>query len=101
KGVHEGCIEQMQRLYSQRLYGPHQHVPVDEKRLIRIDDWELDDDVQHQVSQLMAQITPENFTAVGDYQRYKTDFMQLNGFWLDGVDYQERVNLEALKALTP
>ncbi|GAB3518519.1 enoyl-ACP reductase FabV [Photobacterium alginatilyticum] len=101
KGVHEGCIEQMQRLFSQRLYGPQQHVPVDEQRLIRIDDWELDDDVQRQVSQLMAQITPENFTAVGDYQRYKTDFMQLNGFWLDGVDYQERVNLEALKALTP
>jgi len=101
KGLHEGCIEQMQRLFSQRLYGQEKCVPVDRDRLIRVDDWELDEDVQQQVSQLMAQITPENFTTVGDYQRYKTDFMQLNGFWLEGVDYQARVNMETLKQLAP
>ncbi|EAS43252.1 enoyl-[acyl-carrier-protein] reductase FabV [Photobacterium profundum] len=99
KGVHEGCIEQMQRLYAQRLYGKDKIVPVDDNRLIRVDDWELEDDIQQQVSELMAKITPENFTTMGDYQGYKTDFMQLNGFDLEGVDYQADISFETLTQL--
>jgi enoyl-[acyl-carrier protein] reductase/trans-2-enoyl-CoA reductase (NAD+) len=99
KGVHEGCIEQMQRLYAQRLYGNDKIVPVDDSRLIRVDDWELEHDIQQQVSELMAKITPENFTTMGDYQGYKADFMQLNGFGLEGVDYQADINFETLTQL--
>ncbi|MGF1700474.1 trans-2-enoyl-CoA reductase family protein [Photobacterium makurazakiensis] len=101
KGVHEGCIEQMQRLFSQRLYGEGKSVLVDDSRLIRVDDWELDDDIQQQVSELMAKITPENFTTMGDYSGYKTDFMQLNGFCLDEVDYQADISLDELIKLVP
>ncbi|MGF1724286.1 enoyl-ACP reductase FabV [Photobacterium nomapromontoriensis] len=101
QGVHEGCIEQMQRLYAQRLYGESSAVPVDNSRLIRMDDWELDDRIQQSVSVLMAQITPDNFAQIGDYQGYKTDFMQLNGFCLDGVDYQAEISVDELMRFQP
>ncbi len=101
KGTHEGCIEQMQRLFSERLFGAESTVPVDANRLIRIDDWELDAQVQEEVSALMAQMTPENFHQVGDYQGYKRDFMQLNGFDFDGVDYDAPVDFDELTSLQP
>ncbi|MGF1680242.1 enoyl-ACP reductase FabV [Photobacterium minamisatsumaniensis] len=101
KGTHEGCIEQMQRLFSQRLYDKNVEVAVDGNRLIRMDDWELDEETQQQVRELAAHITADNFMAVGDYQGYKTDFMQLNGFCLDGVDYGVDISIEQLLRLTP
>ncbi len=101
KGTHEGCIEQMQRLFSERLFGADSAVPVDAERLIRVDDWELDPEVQKEVSALMEQITPENFREIGDYEGYKRDFMQLNGFDFDGVDYDAPINFEELTLLQP
>ncbi|MGF1759081.1 trans-2-enoyl-CoA reductase family protein [Photobacterium sagamiensis] len=101
KGLHEGCIEQMQRLFAERLYGAEHTVPVDPQRLIRIDDWELSDDVQQEVDTLMTQITHDNFTQLGDYQGYKSDFMQLNGFGLKGVDYQSDICFDSLQRLMP
>lgn len=103
QGTHEGCIEQMQRLFAERLYGQHQSagVPVDLARLIRIDDWELEPETQDKVSKLMAQITEENFQQIGDYEGYKLDFMQLNGFGFDGVDYAAEVDMDELVALAP
>ncbi len=100
KGTHEGCIEQMQRLFAQRLYG-QPTVPVDDARLIRIDDWELAEDVQQEVKILMDKITPDNFKDFGDYDGYKQDFMQLNGFGFKEVDYNVPVNIEALALLKP
>ncbi|PSW06891.1 enoyl-ACP reductase FabV [Photobacterium lipolyticum] len=101
KGLHEGCIEQMQRLFSERLYGTEHTVPVDSQRLIRIDDWELSDDVQQEVASLMNQITHDNFAQIGDYHGYKSDFMQLNGFDLKGVDYQSDICIDSLQRLMP
>ncbi|MGR5140164.1 enoyl-ACP reductase FabV [Photobacterium sp. DNB23_23_1] len=104
KGTHEGCIEQMQRLFNARFYCPketEQGVLTDEQRLIRMDDWELAPDVQQQVSEIMAEMTAENFTQLGDYKGYKQDFMELNGFGFEGVDYQQDITLESLKALQP
>ncbi|TOK18528.1 trans-2-enoyl-CoA reductase [Vibrio parahaemolyticus] len=100
KGTHEGCIEQMQRLFSERLYG-QSVVPVDDSRLIRIDDWELDTKVQQEVKLLMDKMTADNFQNVGDYEGYKLDFMQLNGFGFDEVDYHTDVNIEELALLQP
>ncbi len=100
-GTHEGCIEQMQRLFSQRVYGNLSTSSVDEQRLIRIDDWELEEETQRQVDKLIEQITPDNFMTVGDYQGYKNDFMQLNGFDLPNVDYQADVDFDALCQLKP
>lgn len=85
-GTHEGCIEQIQRLFSARLY-TNAAVPVDEKGRIRIDDWEMNTDVQKEVAELWKVATTENLPAIGDLDGYKSDFINLFGFGIDGVDY--------------
>lgn len=86
EGIHEGCIEQMQRLYSDRLFSGNA-IPTDDKGRIRIDDWEMRDDVQAQVSKLWAIATTENLSEIGDLAGYKQDFLNLFGFGFEGVDY--------------
>lgn len=99
EGVHEGCIEQIQRLYQQRLFTGAE-VPVDEKGRIRIDDWEMRDDIQAQVAQLWEQATTENLAEIGDLEGYRKDFYNLFGFDLAGVDYKaeadEMVQVESI-----
>jgi enoyl-[acyl-carrier protein] reductase/trans-2-enoyl-CoA reductase (NAD+) len=90
-GSHEGCIEQIQRLFSARLY-TNGGIPVDEKGRIRIDDWEMDDAVQKEVVELWKGATTENLPAIGDLNGYKSDFLNLFGFGLDGVDYAAEAN---------
>ncbi|WP_086980875.1 enoyl-ACP reductase FabV [Vibrio aphrogenes] len=99
-GTHEGCIEQMQRLFSDKLYN-HEPIPVDSERLIRMDDWEMKPSVQQRVAELMAQMNASNFKEVGDYQGYKQEFMQLNGFNITNVDYQQDIDIEQLSTLQP
>lgn len=101
KGLHEGCIEQMHRLFAENLYLSQSQIPVDGERLIRIDDRELRDDVQQEVSQLMALITADNFTQLGDYEGYKNDFLKLNGFGFQHIDYNTDITLDTLKQLNP
>ncbi|GAD91025.1 putative reductase [Vibrio halioticoli NBRC 102217] len=98
QGLHETCIEQMQRLFNSKLYP---HPIVDGERLIRMDDWELKHSVQQNVSALLPQLTADNFSQLGDYHGFKTEFLQLNGFAIDGVDYQQDYTLEQLQALRP
>ena len=86
EGIHEGCIEQIQRLYSDRLYSGNA-IPTDDKGRVRIDDWEMRDDVQAQVSKLWEVATTENLSEIGDLAGYKQDFLNLFGFGFDGVDY--------------
>ena len=86
EGIHEGCIEQIQRLYSQRLY-TSQAVPTDYEGRIRIDDWEMRDDVQAKVAELWTKATTENLSEIGDLPGYKQDFLNLFGFGFKGVDY--------------
>ncbi|WP_439127413.1 enoyl-ACP reductase FabV [Polaribacter sp.] len=91
KGIHEGCIEQIQRLYSQRLFSDGE-VPLDEKGRIRIDDWEMYDDVQKEVVSLWESATTENLSEIGDLEGYSNDFYNLFGFKVTGVDYDADVN---------
>jgi enoyl-[acyl-carrier protein] reductase / trans-2-enoyl-CoA reductase (NAD+) len=91
KGTHEGCIEQIQRLYQDRLYGKSE-VPVDEKGRIRIDDWELDAQVQAEVAALWATATTENLLEIGDLEGYRKDFYNLFGFDVAHVDYTADTN---------
>ncbi|WP_423841116.1 trans-2-enoyl-CoA reductase family protein [Vibrio mytili] len=100
QGTHERCIEQMQRLFTTKLYDQDK-VPVDGERLIRIDDLELDPKVQQQVTVLLAQMNADNFKDIGDYQGFKEEFMKLNGFNFDNVDYAEDIPFENLTALKP
>ncbi|MBL7868074.1 MAG: trans-2-enoyl-CoA reductase family protein [Flavobacterium lindanitolerans] len=100
EGIHEGTIEQIQRLYQQRLYTGGE-VPTDEKGRIRIDDWEMRDDVQGKVAALWEKATTENLSEIGDLEGYRKDFYNLFGFDIEGVDYKadtnEMVAVESIK----
>ena len=91
KGTHEGCIEQMERLFAERLYTGENAsagiVPVDEENRIRVDDWEMESDVQAEVDKLMAKVNNENLTEICDLDGYRHDFYATNGFDIEGVDY--------------
>ena len=89
--THEGCIEQIQRLYAQRLYVDGA-VPTDEKGRIRIDDWELDAAIQAEIAVLWAKATTENLTEISDLEGYRKDFYNLFGFGFEGVDYSTDSN---------
>lgn len=89
--IHEGCIEQIQRLYEQKLFAGSD-VPVDEKGRIRIDDLEMRDDVQKKVAELWEQATSDNLNEIGDLEGYRRDFYNLFGFNVDGVDYDSDTN---------
>lgn len=90
KGTHEGCIEQIERLYAERLYAGSA-VPVDAEHLIRIDDWEMDASVQKEVDARLARVTEENLPELGDLVGYKHDFLAANGFDVAGIDYDADV----------
>lgn len=91
EGNHEGCIEQIQRLFSARLYNGGA-VPTDSEGRIRIDDWELRDDMQAKVAELWEVATTENLNEIGDLKGYSQDFYQLFGFKVEGVDYTADTN---------
>lgn len=91
ENVHEGCIEQMQRLFQDRLYSGAE-IAVDEKGRIRVDDLEMREDVQSQVSTLWPAATTETLPELGDLPGYKHDFLNLFGFDVDGVDYDAEVD---------
>jgi enoyl-[acyl-carrier protein] reductase/trans-2-enoyl-CoA reductase (NAD+) len=91
EGIHEGCIEQIQRLYQQRLYTGNA-VPTDEQGRIRIDDWEMRPDVQEKIAKLWVESTTESLVELGDLAGYKQDFLNLFGFGFEGVDYLADTN---------
>jgi enoyl-[acyl-carrier protein] reductase/trans-2-enoyl-CoA reductase (NAD+) len=91
EGIHEGCIEQIQRLYQQRLFSGNA-VPTDEQGRIRIDDWEMRPDVQERIAKLWIESTTESLVELGDLAGYKQDFLNLFGFGFEGVDYLADAN---------
>ena len=91
KGTHEGCIEQMERLFTERLYTADGTVPTDSEHRIRIDDLELADDVQKKCLESMKSVTQENLRELCDLEGYKHDFLAANGFDIAGVDYDKDV----------
>jgi enoyl-[acyl-carrier protein] reductase / trans-2-enoyl-CoA reductase (NAD+) len=86
KGIHEGCLEQMDRLFRTRLY-TGKPIATDSENRIRMDDWELRDDVQGEVDKLWQIVTTENGPAHADIAGYRADFHRLYGFGVAGVDY--------------
>ncbi|MFG0590676.1 enoyl-ACP reductase FabV [Myroides odoratimimus] len=85
KSIHEGCVEQMQRLFADRLYGGN--LALDTEGRIRVDDWEMREDVQSAVAKLWEEVTSENIEAISDLAGYRKDFFNLFGFEFDSVDY--------------
>lgn len=91
EGIHEGCIEQIQRLFKDRLY-TGTTVPVDQEGRIRMDDWELRADVQAEVAKLWNEVTTESAATLSDLEGYRSDFYNLFGFKVPGVNYETDVN---------
>ncbi|CAM3042412.1 enoyl-ACP reductase FabV [Flavobacterium frigoris] len=91
EGIHEGCIEQIQRLYADRLFSGKE-IPTDEKGRIRVDDWEMRPDVQEKIAKLWQEATTENLADLGDLEGYRSDFHNLFGFGFAGVDYKAEAN---------
>jgi enoyl-[acyl-carrier protein] reductase/trans-2-enoyl-CoA reductase (NAD+) len=91
RGMHEGCIEQIYRLFAERLYNRALPQP-DEKGLIRIDDWEMRPDVQAAVAELWPNVTTENLEQLSDIKGYRAEFLKLFGFGFPGIDYEKEVN---------
>lgn len=89
EGLHEGCIEQMYRLFADKFVKKE----VDEEGYFRLDDWELQDTVQEKIAAVWDQVTTENIRELGDIDGYWEDFYQMFGFHYDNVDYSADVEI--------
>ena len=90
RGTHEGCIEQVDRLFRESVYGDNPM--LDEEGRLRADGRELDPAVQGEVARLWQQVTTENLHEVSDFAGYRHEFLQLFGFEVEGVDYDADVD---------
>lgn len=93
KGNHEGCIEQIHRLFSDHL-GAEGGAKLDGRGRIRIDDWEMRQDVQDEVMRAWEGVSTENLAEVSDFEGYRREFLRLFGFGLDNVNYADETNPE-------
>jgi enoyl-[acyl-carrier protein] reductase/trans-2-enoyl-CoA reductase (NAD+) len=91
-GSHEGCIEQLYRLYTECLYSTDPR--TDEEGRLRCDELELRPEVQAVVAAAWAKISTENLAELTDFAGYKEEFLTLFGFGLEGVDYQADVSAD-------
>ncbi len=89
-GNHEDCIEQTTRLFMTRLFSEGA-VPVDDEGRIRLDDWELSDEIQNFVKSNWHLVNADNLTEVTDFEGYRNAFLNMHGFGFDGVDYEADV----------
>jgi len=87
KGIHEGCIEQLYRLFAERLYADT--LLLDNEGRIRLDDLEMREDVQNEVAKLWSKVNTENIEEITDIKGYREDFFKLFGFGLSGINYDE------------
>ncbi|HAY93513.1 enoyl-ACP reductase FabV [Shewanella sp.] len=93
EGLHEGCMEQIYRLFSERLFRADGSKPeTDSDNRLRLDDWELREDIQQHCRNLWPQVTTENLSELTDYREYKAEFIKLFGFGIEGIDYDADVN---------
>lgn len=93
RGIHEGCPEQIQRLFAERLYTGGE-IPVDSEGRIRIDDWEMRDDVQEEVAAAWETVNTANLADYSDSEGYASDFLSIFGFGIEGVDYGADVEID-------
>ncbi|GIU05203.1 MULTISPECIES: enoyl-ACP reductase FabV [Shewanella] len=93
EGLHEGCMEQIYRLFTERLFRADGAKPeTDSDNRLRLDDWELREDIQQHCRNLWPQVTTENLSELTDYREYKAEFIKLFGFGIEGIDYDADVN---------
>ena len=90
QGTHEGCIEQIQRLFKECLYSATPR--LDDANRYRVDELELNPSVQTKVETIWDQVTEDNLFELTDFAGYKTEFLRLFGFGLNGVDYDAEIS---------
>ena len=93
KNLHEDCIQQMYRLVHDRLCN-HSGVPVDDMRLIRMDDYEMKPEVQQAVEKVWNEISQDNLAEVADIDEYWKEFYEIFGFKIAGVDYDADCDIQ-------
>ncbi len=89
-GTHEGCIEQLRRLYKECIYNANPR--LDEQNRYRVDELELLPEMQAKVEAVWPQVTTENLNQLTDFAAYKAEFLRLFGFGINGVDYEADVS---------
>jgi enoyl-[acyl-carrier protein] reductase/trans-2-enoyl-CoA reductase (NAD+) len=92
KKLHEGCIQQMYRMFSDRLYSGGAP-DLDDQGRIRLDDWEMRPDVQKEVEERWQQVTEENLESISDIKGFREEFLRHHGFGMQGVDYTADVEV--------
>jgi enoyl-[acyl-carrier protein] reductase/trans-2-enoyl-CoA reductase (NAD+) len=92
KGTHEGCIEQMYRLFATELFNDKKPT-LDEQGRIRIDNLEMDPKVQEEIKALWTKVNTENIKEISDLAGYKAEFLKLFGFGLSAIDYEAPVEV--------
>lgn len=91
-GLHEGCIEQMYRLFAEKLFADSVH--TDGNCMLRVDDWELKPEVQQEVSEVWEKISTETLEELADVDGYWEEFYRMFGFGLENVDYSAEIETE-------
>ncbi|MDR2862415.1 MAG: trans-2-enoyl-CoA reductase family protein [Puniceicoccales bacterium] len=91
-GIHEGCIEQAWRLFSTQMYNDN-FLDFDEDGRVRLDNWEMREDIQKEVFDVWPNVTTENLNTLTDYAGYQSEFLKLFGFGINGVNYDEEVEI--------
>lgn len=91
-GNHEGCIEQMYRLFNEKL--TNSKIPVDSENRIRLDDYEMQENVQTEVTNFWSKINDENVNEMADIEGYWDDFFNMFGFNVSGVDYEKEIDID-------
>lgn len=92
KDIHEGCIEQMYRLFKEKVFGAN-GIQIEADGMIHVDDWEMREDVQKEVMEIWDKINTDTLLELADTEGYWLDFYQMFGFKIDGVDYAADVEV--------
>jgi enoyl-[acyl-carrier protein] reductase/trans-2-enoyl-CoA reductase (NAD+) len=95
KNLHEGCIQQIHRLYQEFLFGVDV-IKLDANGLVRLDDWEMRLDVQNEVRKLWQQVDQDNISELADIDGLREEFLRHHGFQMPGVDYAQDVRPDIL-----
>lgn len=91
KEIHEECIGQMYRLFTDRLYSGKE-IPVDEDNRIRLDDWEMRADVQSEVDRRWRKQVEGELVKEGDLEGYMSEYKHIHGFGYEGVNYEKDID---------
>ena len=91
-GCHEGCIEQTTRFYNTQLYGSGD-LRLDDGGRIRMDELELQPEIQHYVADHWSSVTEDNLDTLTDFEGYRRAFLEMHGFEVEGTDYDADVDV--------